>query len=349
MNSTSWYGLVIILALGAVLSVSAMKRLGAPLPKYEQKEALKTVAKADGKNVKLPEPKKTMAPGSNRISSRQYDVLWQKSLFQDDRTEEEEDGGKSQEAAQPVVNSDFELIGLARIGRKDAAVPIAIIMQIKSNVRQNRQIGSRVPPRRPGGPVVPSNRTVNQPEPDPEDRRVDRNIYRVGDTIGKTGYMVKSITIEENKVIIARGSQEQVLVLDEKNTTNSVRRENAKREEMAVRAKFQEKAKAAVQPEQNAQAGQNPQAGLNPQAGQPPQNAGRIVQPVVPGASRNMPPRPPSLPGMPQNNSIQPRQDGPGAGTAPRGMSAPHGGGSQGMPSRRTFRRHSPIPARPQE
>ena len=127
-------------------------------------------------------------------------------------------------------------------------------------------------PGMPGGPNMPGGMAMRggrmppqlnrfQPmEPPPDEKKssekADKSLYREGDMIGSTGYKVKSIIMEENKVVLLQNGKETVLLLDEKNTNNSIRRETVKREELAVREKYkqqEEKDKNA-----NQQANQNP-------------------------------------------------------------------------------------------
>lgn len=257
MSGNNWFVLIAGLALAALLSIAGARKMSAPLPKYkspllEDKNvsvapdvpAVEKVAKAD--------PKKTTK------SNRDYDLLWENSLFNDAR-KEGENGPETPTAevqGRAMANSEFEVVGIARIGKKDEAEPVAIITRVKSNSRQNNRNNFRGNNNfnnnnnnmnRPGF-RRPMNRQA-EPEPVVEagDRRVDKNIYRTGDAIADTGYTVKKIIVEENKVIITRAGADLTLVLDEANTNNSVRRENAKKEALAVQEQYREKEKADAQ------------------------------------------------------------------------------------------------------
>ena len=258
MNGNNWFVLIAGLALSSLLAMAAARKMSAPLPKYKSplQEDKNVVAAAD---LSVPDKGGKAAPNKAAKSSREYDLLWENSLFNDVR-KEGENGPETATAdvqGRTMANSEFEVVGIARIGKRDEAVPVAIITQVKANSRQNNRNNFR-------GNVNFNNNNNNnmnrpgfrrpmnrQAEPEPVvatgDRRVDKNIYRVGDKIAETGYTVKNIIVEENKVIISRAGADLTLVLDEANTNNSVRRETAKKEALAVQEQYREKEKADAQ------------------------------------------------------------------------------------------------------
>lgn len=336
--------LLSVLLVSVGLSYSAMKRMSAPLPKYTKPEISHTAGRSESSNVIVDEPKK-------RNDVRNWDALWKESLFKDDRTEVEAtaDGNAADAGSQEQVNNEFELVGIARMGRKDASTPVAIILEVKNNAR-NRQNNRNMPMnRRPGGPGMGGGfpprgnerSALNKPaETEPENRKANKSLYRIGDKIGSTGYAVKNIVMEENKVILERGGVETVLILDEKNTNNSIRRERVKNEEMAVRAKYAQKtvekpaettggASAPAQPQGNVPNTPPPQRGFSGQASMPNGNrpgmqpaqrtqqpAQRTLQPVQQNPTSGMPPLPPTLPGGAGNTNGT-----GGTNTAPRRVS----------------------------
>ena len=257
MSGNNWFLLIAGLVVSSVLAMAGARKMSAPLPKYKSpliEEQTPSVS------PEVPSTDKAGKAASQKTakSNREYDILWENSLFNDSR-KEGENGPESTTAAvqgRTMSNSEFEVVGIARIGKKDEAVPVAIITQVKSNVRQNNRNNFR------GNNNFNNNNNMNnrpgmrrpmnrQAEPEPVvakgDRRVDKNIYRAGDAIADTGYTVKSIIVEENKVIITRAGADLTLVLDEANTNNSVRRENAKKEALAVQTQYREKEKADAQ------------------------------------------------------------------------------------------------------
>lgn len=263
MSGNNWFILIAGLVLSSVLAMAGARKMSAPLPKY--KSPLLEEQNA-GVSLETPSADKAGKATSKKAakSNREYDVLWEKSLFNDARKEGENgpETATAEVQGRAMANSEFEVVGIARIGKKDEAVPVAIITQVKSNVRQNNRNNFRGNNNYNNNNNFrgnnnnmnnnPGRRPMNrQAEPEPVvatgDRRVDKNIYRAGDAIADTGYTVKSIIVEENKVIITRAGADLTLVLDEANTNNSVRRENAKKEALAVQSQYREKEKADAQ------------------------------------------------------------------------------------------------------
>lgn len=287
MSGTSWLILLSVLALSGALSVTAMKRMSAPLPEYKSEEIEVPMPVSPRAEVgKAGGAASSSGSGVAHHSSSDFDVLWKKSLFQDDRTEDETAAGTESVSGAPTTNSEFELVGLARLGSAEKGTPIAIIVQSRSTQRSGRTlISSRsrrgLPPQRT--PVQ-----VQKPEEaSPEERKANRTVFRTGDAVGKTGYVVKSIVMEENKVVLVKGSQVITLVLDEKNNTNSARREKVQKEEMAVRAKYKEPEKKETPA--SAQAAQR--------KSETDASKTRRTQPAVGNGPGGMPPAPPSIPG----------------------------------------------------
>ncbi len=237
MNGNNWFLLIVGLVFAAILSFAAMRRMSAPLPKYVSQINKGSMSGIEEKAAKT--EKKKNPEILERAEKVDYDVLWQKSLFNDVRSEGENGtaGGAETAAGRPMANSEFEVVGLIRIGKKDGAVPVAIISQVKGGGRNAANAGDRR-----GGRMFPRRQENRQSEPamadDKENRKVDRNLYRVGDTIGNTGYTVKNIIMEENKVIVVRTGNELELVLDVANTNSSVRRENVQRDALQVRDRY---------------------------------------------------------------------------------------------------------------
>ncbi len=326
MTGSIWIGILCVLALGSGLSYSAMKKMSAPLPEYKTPEPQVVQTAPAQATASALAPAQSTAPAIQR----DWDSLWKKSLFKDDRTEEEAAPQEASNAPQTPQNLEFELVGLARLGRKDAQVPVAIIVQAMSNQRNRmmRRPGMPNMPMPPGGnnqnfpgrggpmggpmrfqpgmpPGMPRFPQPEQNNEKGESEPADKSLYREGDTIAKTDYTVKAIIMEESKVILAqRNGKETVLVLDEKNTNNSVRRETVKREELEQREKVkQAEARAAQEAFRTAQQQQ--------------QNGGRFRQNMPMG--RNMP-----------NGMFQPGRFGGMPGGQPGGMPQPPNFGGAG-------------------
>ena len=353
MTGTTWMMLLGVLLVSVGLSYSGMKKMSAPLPKYTKPEQAESQTRTiDNSNVIAVEPRE-------KEEVRNWDLLWKNTLFKDDRTEVEATADPAAEAdSQEQVNNEFELVGIARMGRKDASTPVAIILEVKNNARNRmNNMNNRNMPlnRRPGG--FPGDTRINRPndrpslnkppeQQQPENRKANKSLYRIGDKVAATDYVIKNIIMEENKVVLERGGVETVLILDEKNTNNSIRRERVKNEEMAVRAKYAQA---------NATASQTPQ----PAVAQPQQGPGAPPQNAVPGQT---PPSNNIRVGMPQRNlqpgqtNTQPVQQNPTSGMPPMPPTMPgqgNGGvqqnnntetGTNGKQSELMRRRFSPIP-----
>jgi hypothetical protein len=247
MTGSAWIGILCALAIGAGASYKGMKKMSAPLPEYKMPERQVTAPQTQTRTTE------TVAESETPAVKRNWDSLWKKSLFQDDRTEDDAVVTENTNTPQVSQNVEFELVGLARLGRKDAQVPVAIIVQSANNQRNRIIRRPGMPPMNmPGGNMQGRFQGRMPPggfqRPQPVEQKIenaptepaDKSLYREGDTIAKTDYKVKAIIIEESKVILTQNNKETVLVLDEKNTNNSVRREKVKREELAVRDKYKQ-------------------------------------------------------------------------------------------------------------
>ena len=316
MTGSVWIGILCVLLITAGASYTAMKRMSAPMPEYKTPEQQVVASPAQSRSVGA--GKKSDAPQT----ARDWDALWKDSLFQDDRTEEEVPVTENSNAPQVNQNIEFELVGLARLGRKDAQVPVAIIVQSANNQRNRFVRRPGMPPNMnmPGnnmmgrGPIRiqpgnPRMQTVEQQPANAPTEPADKSLYRVGDTIAKTNYKVKAIIMEESKVILTQNGQDTVLVLDEKNTNNSIRREKVKREELALREKYKQtdakstKDTKTTQPQTNPNVRENvPMGRFAPGMGRTPDGFGRGMQGGQPGG---MMPPPPNFGGNMQGGNMQ--------------------------------------------
>ena len=316
MTGTTWMLILSVLLVSVGISYSGMKKMSKPLPKYVKPEMTASVPRsAESGSIITTDKKK-------KGELRNWDVLWKESLFKDDRTEAEPTTGSSEETTgeAEAINTEFELVGIARMGRKDASTPVAIILEMKNNNRNRANNRNMGPGRRQPGPGMNTpnrfNDRFNPPTPpnqpnqsdasqNPENRKANKSLYRIGDKIASTDYVVKDIIMEEDKVILERNGVQTVLILDEKNTNSSIRRERVKNEEMASRAKIAQKAQRADE-KPATPATENKPATDTP-AAMPPKNTmpmrpglqpgQRNLQAVQQNPTAGMPPLPPSLPG----------------------------------------------------
>ena len=311
-GSRTWLLMVVVLAAGTVLSVSFMRQMSRPLPKYEPDKLVVPEARAQAAAPRV------LMRSPNTVKSAvkpNYDSLWKHTLFKDTRTEDAAAASADESVAkadEEQVNSEFELIGIVRIGPVDSAIPVAIILP-QENARGRRAMnganqrggpprGGNAPGRdsrqiRQSGGGRPGGAGAENAAFDSSDHRASRNNYKVGDALGKSGYVVKQISVAENKVVLTRGGVDVNLVLDVKNTRASIRRENTQKAELAARSKFSQLEKPAARaPQQTAAPGATAggtRPGMAVQTGQP------AVQ-IHPGqraqGNPGAPPAPPPLP-----------------------------------------------------
>ncbi len=218
MSGIAWILLNIALIVGATYGTVSIATQPAPAPLKLEEDA----AQKDN-GARKPTPKKE-TPTAGRTSTTatplspnaSLDDLWAKTLFNPDRTETIPENGESaaeaaaQAAAQAKMNIDFELVGIAQISQpgKDA-VPVAIL---RSRVQNSRR-GSRTPNRR--GPTInPTLNRQNAGKADTDPKRPTKKVFKVGDPINETGYVLKSIVPSERMVEVIRAGKTVKLYID---------------------------------------------------------------------------------------------------------------------------------------
>ena len=281
MNTIAWIVINAVLLGSAVASVKLAKDLPKEL-KEEQKQLLsqekpsvKKAASKDAakdaktaKNVKASQPEQR-AP---QIRMGTLDDIWKKSLFNPDRTELVET--EAPENAEPIqaTNSELELGGIAQLGK----TPVVIIrMKQQPRGRGGRNgMGGNMPGSRFGQPGNMPGMTGNrfqpgnmpgmmggrfgqngmplppwmqqqqqQQQPQPQGKK----IFRIGDTINDTGYVLKDILPEERACIISRNGRDEKLSIEFGDTQSASRKQDAVNYQKEVIAK----AEAAARQNQN--------------------------------------------------------------------------------------------------
>ncbi|HOG49301.1 MAG TPA: hypothetical protein PKY10_01785 [Lentisphaeria bacterium] len=234
MNRMSWMGLTVLLAGGAVFSTSAMRRLSQPLPPFTSRYAA-----AEG-SVKAVRPSADEARAAAKPAATDaeliLDDLWEKSLFHHERTEKNAGAGPPTTPEEAQAQTEFELVGIARIGRPEEAQAVAIIKQEQSVSRASRLAAARARTiRGRGGRVAP---TPPPPEPEETSKKPLKKMFRVGDAVNETGYVVKSIDPGANTVILSKGSEEITLKIELSAKKKSTRRQEVVNQELSVREKY---------------------------------------------------------------------------------------------------------------
>jgi hypothetical protein len=237
--------------------------------KADRKGAPRDVAEADG-----------LAAGNPAADA---DVLWQQSLFRPERTEDLTQP-TAEDPAVAAAALNLELVGLARIGERAVAVIVSHRgaaprrAGAPAGPGRNPRPGVLRPPAAPEpGPGGPAEAGAPEPEGPP-----DRHVYKVGDTVGDSGYTLKEIRLKEKEVVLVRGSEERVLKLETADDQSASRRETA-----ATQAAAQAAAAAAAQ----AAAAKAAEVAQAPAAKPPAEGAAVAV------AAAGAPPPPPPMPG----------------------------------------------------
>jgi hypothetical protein len=270
-------GVVTAWVLGQVPSLSVGEAKGDPKPARADRKAEHKGGAGEADEAVVPQ---------GLASVEDADTLWQQTLFRPERTEDITQPA-AEEVAAGAVAVDLELVGLARIGERF----VAVIVSYRGQPRRaapgapgmaptaRRGAAARAAAAAPAGPGAEA-----VPEGPP-----DRHVYKVGDKIGESGYVLKEIRLKEKEAVLARGSEERVLKLDATDEQSSGRRE------VAVTQATQAAQVAAAQAAQAAaQAAAKPAAeGLPPGAPKPPAEVG--AAPAAPP----LPPPPPVAAGAP--------------------------------------------------
>lgn len=140
------------------------------------------------------------------------DVLWEKSLFRPDRTEEEATETPGPAGAGGKAGAEgMELIGIGRVGDIAAAIILT------------RAAPAAPPPGpRPGlGPGAAKAGAAAKAERPAK----TQHIYKVGQAVGDSGYKVKEIRLTE--VVLVHGSEELTLKLEKGDASSKTRSDSA--------------------------------------------------------------------------------------------------------------------------
>jgi hypothetical protein len=233
MNGLAWFVLNLALLLAAISSRPVMKKLSSPeLPPIEQEE------KSVRESAKSTRPETALAT-QPRAEFPDLDDLWKKSLFCPERTESnllESEAGAT--PAQAAEKSDFELTGIAWIGRPGAVKPVAVIKQQKAATSRAAVRGRATPVR-----GRPPTRTAPPVTAEPE--KPQNVIFSEGDLINDSGYTLMEINTIENSVILARGAERVELKIEFGSAASSERKSVAVTE-AANRQRQREQAAASA-------------------------------------------------------------------------------------------------------
>ena len=272
MSTIAWIVINAVLLGSAVVSVKLAKDLPKEL-KNEQQQLLapdkpgakKAASKEAVKDTKTPKTVKASQPEQKAAPIRlgTLDDIWKKSLFNPDRTELVET--EEPQDSEPVMatNTELELGGIAQLGK----TPVAIIrMKPQQRGRGGRPGMGNMPGNRfgqpgggmggmsgrfgqPGMPGMPGSRfgqpgmpgmppwmqqqQQQQQQPQPQGKK----IFRIGETINETGYVLKDILPEERACIISRNGRDEKLTIEFGDTQSTNRKQEAVNYQKEVIAK----------------------------------------------------------------------------------------------------------------
>ncbi len=294
MSGLAWIILNIALVIGAAYGTIKVRNTPAPKP-LQLEEPAKPEAesphKASTRNEK-PAESKSSAPRP-LATNASMDDLWKQTLFFPTRTEETEEGNAEQtnieQAALAARNIEFELVGIAQInvvGEEDP-VPVAIL---RSKIGSER--GGR-PGTRRGNPRDRNNPRGNQPQPsntaaDSQSKSEEKQVFRVGEKINQTGYLLVNINADEKMVEVSRNGETVKLYINFIGEEATQRREAVSQ---ATAQKHQEQARRIAQE----------QARRIEQENRDQQQATQVTN-TQPTANAN-PGGPPPPPGAPASNT----------------------------------------------
>ena len=278
MSGLAWFLLDALLAAVTVFGTAKVftSKPPQPLPASRLEGGLAPEKPASSREPKvvslMPEaPEEALPPKAS------LEALWRETLFLPGRQEREPEEGEAQAqaalAATAEKNFEFELVGIAQISPTDKPpVPVAILRGRQAAARAN----SRPLPGRRLSPRGEEAQAAAKPA------KPAKMIFREGDPINDTGYLLKAIYPEEKMVEVVRGGQVLQLRINYAGAEAAQRREalveeQAKKRQAeeqqrqnSIRARQQEEQKQ-LQETQRAREAANP--GLPP----PPPGVGNDV------------------------------------------------------------------------
>lgn len=227
MNASTWLILNLVLLLGAAGSLATMRALARPeLPPLTRNDS-------EGKGTRTTPPEPAAARPRTDLRS---DELWEKSLFRPERSEAPDEGDAAS-ANVPAEKSNFELTGLAWIGKVGEAKPVAVIRYNTAPAAAASRRRVPTQPRRPGAPPEPA-----------EGEKPQKLVYAQGDTIGDTGYVLAEINTATNSVTLKRGNEHIDLSIEFGNSDSSQRKSEAVSAEQERRRQREQQAAAQIPP-----------------------------------------------------------------------------------------------------
>ena len=207
MTGIAWIILDAVLALTAAVGTVKVSTTPPPRPLTEEQLAgpEKTQKENDRNATAAAQPSLRPQRHKDALPERaSLDDLWRSTLFLPTRAEAEPGDADAEAAAQAAAlagqNFEFELIGIAQICPAGSnPVPIAVLRSKQAGQRNDR----RMPPNR-------RNPRDNRPDPkqQPAEKKApEKLIFKEGDPLNGTGYLLKAIYPDQKMVEVSRGSE----------------------------------------------------------------------------------------------------------------------------------------------
>ncbi|MCQ2396410.1 MAG: hypothetical protein MJ106_01780 [Lentisphaeria bacterium] len=273
MSGIAWIILNAALALAAVVGTVKVAKTPPPKPfTQSQLDGNADKQEKDSDTTKTQQKNTTAVQTAKRHpdelpKNASLDDLWKQTLFLPARAEAAPGDVDAEAAAQAAAlagqNFEFELVGIAQISPADQPpMPVALLRSKEAGGQRRRPT-----PQRRGGPAQPQRGGApQQQEAEQEKKQPQKLIFREGDPLNNTGYLLKAIFPEQKMVEVSRGSETIKLYINYAGAEANQRRE-------AIVKSVADKKEAARQEEARQQSirdRQNNQRWNNQNPGAPP-------------------------------------------------------------------------------
>ena len=207
MTGIAWIILDVVLALTAAVGTVKVSTTPPPTPLTEEQLAGPEQKQRDIEKSAAAQPSvQRLKRHKDALPERaSLDDLWRSTLFLPTRAEAEPGDTDAEAAAQAAIlagqNFEFELIGIAQISPAGCnPVPIAVL-------RSKQAGGQRNDRRQPQNRRNPRDNRPDQKQQPAEKKPPEKLIFKEGDPLNNTGYLLKAIYPDQKMVEVSRGSE----------------------------------------------------------------------------------------------------------------------------------------------
>ncbi|MCQ2402542.1 MAG: hypothetical protein MJ202_02300, partial [Lentisphaeria bacterium] len=207
MTGIAWIILDAVLALTAAVGTVKVSTTQPPRPLTEEQLAGPEKMQKENDRNATAAVQPSLRPPSHKDALPErasLDDLWRSTLFLPTRAEAEPGDADAEAAAQAAAlagqNFEFELIGIAQICPAGSTpVPIAVLRSKQTGQRNDR----RMPPNRRN----PRDTRTDSKQQTAEKKAPEKLIFKEGDPLNGTGYLLKAIYPDQKMVEVSRGSE----------------------------------------------------------------------------------------------------------------------------------------------